>query len=864
MTRKLFLVLGVVLATLVVGAPAFAQVGIFDKTADWGKVGTYKVAGSAALSGSTYNLKGNGNDIWDSADEGFFLYKELSGSQSISGKAHWISAGGNEWAKVGLMMREKGAVAGSRHYWCSLRGGTAGNGDRIDAQWRSAESAASGNVEIQANGASVPDPGDGLWIRVSRIAPVNLVLIQYSTDGTNWVYGDCREFTFADTIAYGLAITNHDDNEVIAEASVSDVKIETTVPGAGLRSFSITDPVYIGGDPITVTITVGGGSGALTVTETPPSGWAISAISDGGTATGGTITWKLNAAKKITYVVTPPAGATAAATFTGKVDSTLTAGSNSLVAPSPIEIFDNHLDVGAVGAAGAAEYDKTLKRYIVSGSGADIWDTADEFHFVYKKLSGAFSLEATLFAYNDTGTNEWSKAGIMVRDELTAGSSHLMAIVRGSDAQYDSQWRAAANSSSGDSGLKTASSGQVRLVRSGSTVEAFYLADDGTWTKDTTQTIALADPVYVGLCVTSHDDGNMSVGEYENVLFTLYPFQLSKKFSAQEVSKGSFVDVVLSAEVREGQTPNITIKEAYPAAVSISNLKASKGQAADDKKGNITWSLTGATGTVTLQYTLNVPSDYVDSFVDISGTYDDGKGYAGSSGSTSLAVKAASLGIFQGHQDIGSPGASGNVKVDGDSYQVIGSGHDIWDSADDFHFLWLRVSGDFSMSVDDPYVGAYGANPSANDWMKMGIMARQELTAPSAYVYGCLRASDQALQLQWRDASATAANNDSILAAVADWNPNYDPAFPETGRPALDQVKLGGTMKLVRETDSFTLYYVLDGEDQYLDLHDLAMTDPIYLGIAVTSHQTGATAQGLFKNPKLVGNAVSVGSWMLY
>jgi len=860
-----------IMVSIVMVLPGYAQYGIFDKTADWGGTnsppqrGTYKVPGSVTFANGVYTLQGNGDDIWDNNDEGFFVYTEKSGSWSLSGKVKWIdNGGGNEWAKIGVMLREQGAVAGSRHYWIELRAGTASTGDRTDAQWRLTANAASGNAEIRTpDNQAVNDKGDGLWLRVSRLADVNIVVSEYSYDGVNWVFAHAQMMTFPETIAYGLAISNHLDNQLLAEGTVSDVKLESTVPAAGFRTLSIEDPVYVGGDPITVTLAVGGGTGTITVMETPPAGWTVSQISHGGTESGGTITWNLSAAATLTYVVTPPAGATGNVTFAGTVGATPVMGANSLSSPSPLGIFDHHLDIGAVGAPGDAEFADNV--YTVTGSGADIWDTADQFHFLYKKVSGAFSMEATIIAYNDTGSNEWSKAGIMVRDNLTPGSPHFHVMIRGSDMQYDTQWRPVQNGSSSNMGLKSDATGDVRLVRAGNTFQAYYMNSAGNWVLDTSQTIPMTDPVYVGCSVTSHENPNYAVGEYMNVKLTLLPFQVFKSQSKPEVNQGESVDVVLTVEVREGVQSNITVKETYPKAANVSQITASAGQATDDQNGTITWTLTGAAGTVTLKYTVNVPSNYADPFVTISGTFDDGKGYTGSTGSTAIPVKTVDLGIFQGHQDIGNPGAAGNVKFDGTTWQVVGSGHDIWDSADDFHFLWMRVSGDFTFSIDDPYIGAFGANPSSNDWQKMGIMVRQSLTAPSAYVIAGLRSSDQALFLQWRDTTGgSAAWDDSVTTAAADWNPNYNPAASGVNNPSLDVVTLGGTIKLVREGNIFSLWYVIGGEEYFQNEHELALTDPVYLGVAVTSHQTGATSQGLFKNPQFTGTVVGIKDWMIH
>lgn len=105
------------LATSVIPDSALAQYGIFDQTADWELRGAQKIPGSVSFSDNTYTMKGNGDDIWDNSDEGFFVYTEKTGSWALSGKVQWNDRGGdNEWAKIGVMLRENGDSATSRHY----------------------------------------------------------------------------------------------------------------------------------------------------------------------------------------------------------------------------------------------------------------------------------------------------------------------------------------------------------------------------------------------------------------------------------------------------------------------------------------------------------------------------------------------------------------------------------------------------------------------------------------------------------------------------------------------------------------------------------------------------------------------------
>ena len=101
---------------------------------------------------------------------------------------------------------------------------------------------------------------------------------------------------------------------------------------------------------------------------------------------------------------------------------------------------------------------------------------------------------------------------------------------------------------------------------------------------------------------------------------------------------------------------------------------------------------------------------------------------------------------------------------------------------------------------------------------------------------------------------AGAAWTDGSQITAAEWNPNYDAALSDgVTNPAEDQYARGGTVKMTREGDIFTLWYVWDNEDWYQNEFELAMTDPVYVGVAVTSHTTGATSQGLFANPQFDG-----------
>jgi len=58
------------------------------------------------------------------------------------------------------------------------------------------------------------------------------------------------------------------------------------------------------------------------------------------------------------------------------------------IAQHPVGIFDDHLDIGNPKLKGDANYDENTQTYNLAGGGYNIWFNRDEFHFVYKKLSG--------------------------------------------------------------------------------------------------------------------------------------------------------------------------------------------------------------------------------------------------------------------------------------------------------------------------------------------------------------------------------------------------------------------------------------------------------------------------------------------
>jgi regulation of enolase protein 1 (concanavalin A-like superfamily) len=164
----------------------------------------------------------------------------------------------------------------------------------------------------------------------------------------------------------------------------------------------------------------------------------------------------------------------------------------------------------AIGGAATA----SNGTFSVSGAGADVWDTADQFTFVHRAMTGDGSIVAKVTGL--TNTDAWTKAGVMIRESLGAGSSHAFALVsvaKGAALQR----RRATNATSLHTGAPGTAPMWVRLQRAGSTITASQSPDGVTWTTIGTDQLQLPATIYVGLAITSHNAAALATATFSNV-----------------------------------------------------------------------------------------------------------------------------------------------------------------------------------------------------------------------------------------------------------------------------------------------------------------------------------------------------------
>jgi hypothetical protein len=190
-----------------------------------------------------------------------------------------------------------------------------------------------------------------------------------------------------------------------------------------------------------------------------------------------------------------------------------------------------------------------------------------------------------------------------------------------------------------------------------------------------------------------------------------------------------------------------------------------------------------------------------------------------------ILAQPANPGLFSMSKDIGSPSHAGSVVCEpaAVTYLVSGGGSNIWARTDDFQFVYKEMSGDLSFSA-----GVRWPKPGGNPHRKACLMIRQSLDPDSPYV--------------------DAAQHGVGLAALQ---------FRETkgGNTQEIQSSFSGPARigLEKRGDYVSFWISNNGEE----LHPaggsfkLRLTEPFYVGLAVSAHDNNTIEQAEFSKVEL-------------
>jgi hypothetical protein len=155
--------------------------------------------------------------------------------------------------------------------------------------------------------------------------------------------------------------------------------------------------------------------------------------------------------------------------------------------------------------------------WTLQGAGADIYGTADQFHFVWQSLPGDGSISARVTA--QTNTSSWAKAGVMLRASTDPGAANYAIYItpgNGVSVQYRAGQGATTNKVATTTGTVPI---YVKVTRAGTTFRAYTSPDGVTWTlvPGSTVTLSMTGTLLEGLALTSHHAGTLCTVNMDTV-----------------------------------------------------------------------------------------------------------------------------------------------------------------------------------------------------------------------------------------------------------------------------------------------------------------------------------------------------------
>jgi len=178
--------------------------------------------------------------------------------------------------------------------------------------------------------------------------------------------------------------------------------------------------------------------------------------------------------------------------------------------------------------------------------------------------------------------------------------------------------------------------------------------------------------------------------------------------------------------------------------------------------------------------------------------------------------------IVWGTSDIGSVGVAGSASYSSGTFTVSGAGAGVTSTADAFRFVYRQFSGNTTI------VARVASAASATTAERTGVMMRQNLNANSIEASAMYKPTSTyyVYFLRRTSAGGSTSSTSSTAAAVPYW------------------------VKVVRSSNTLSAFMSANGSSwtQVGSNTTVTMTDPIYVGLAVTSGSTSAAKTVTFDN----------------
>ncbi len=499
--------------------------------------------------------------------------------------------------------------------------------------------------------------------------------------------------------------------------------------------------------------------------------------------------------------------------------------------------------------------------YTMEATGRDIWAIngveEDEFHFAWKMLNGPGTIAARIVSM--TQPNTWTKGGVMIRETLDPNSTNLFSLVAYNSTRFRLQSRPSAAAQTVNAGDVTGLTALVpRWIKLERTFSGDFIASHandvgGTpdnWTMVATTNVQMPANVYIGMALTSHQYNVPATAVFDNVSTT--GSVSGAVWTNQDIGIRSNDVESMYVSIKDGSGHSDTEYNPDPDASVVTGwtqwgeygqgiaLSAFNGVNLADvdtisigfgAKGN---NQPGGSGLMFFDDIRLNPAacfpqlakpamDFSDNcVVDMPDLEIMTDNWLNQTPQTAETVWSGSW----SDGDIGTVDPAGGFSIDGgDNFTITGDGADIWGTADGLHYAYQSLSGDGHITV------RINSITNTNAWAKAGVMIRDTLDPGSTHAMMVITPSNGA-NFQWRPVADEASSGSGTGAGLT--------------APIC--------LSIARTGDTFTGYYSTpDGWVQQASA-TIPMTDPVNIGIAVTSHSSGAlcTVTGDTNCPPLI------------
>ena len=223
----------------------------------------------------------------------------------------------------------------------------------------------------------------------------------------------------------------------------------------------------------------------------------------------------------------------------------------SACAAGDLGLFESAADVGVTPVAGKTEFRAGDSEYQITGGGANMWGSADAFQFVFRKLTGDVAITADV-RFLGAGAVAHRKAALMIRQSLDPDSAYADVAVHG-DGLTSLQFRPSAGGATQEVRSELKAPVRLRIERRGAAYTLLAGAPGEPLKSSGPVTVAMQDPVYIGLAVCSHDANILETAVFTNVKVEQLPAQprYTSRISIYDLASKKVRTVYTAPEVFE-------------------------------------------------------------------------------------------------------------------------------------------------------------------------------------------------------------------------------------------------------------------------------------------------------------------------